>query len=150
MKVVTIATTDLRRLLHWRANIFFLFVLPMLLILLLGAAFGASEKARIGVLGANEGRLARQFVAALGARPSTELHRYTSADALQQAVARGRVDAGLEFPAGYDARLQQGRGVTIGYFARPNSVAQQLRVTVRRSAPNRVARSPLHRSSNGI
>ncbi len=130
MKVVTIATTDLRRLLHWRANIFFLFVLPMLLILLLGAAFGASEKARIGVLGANEGRLARQFVAALGARPSTELHRYTSADALQQAVARGRVDAGLEFPAGYDARLQQGRGVTIGYFARPNSVAQQLRATV--------------------
>jgi ABC-2 type transport system permease protein len=130
MKVVTIAATDLRRLLRWRANIFFLFVLPMLLILLLGAAFGASEKARIGILGGNEGRLARQFVAALGARPSTELHRYTSADALQQAVARGRVDAGLELPAGYDARLQQGRGVTIGYFARPNSVAQQLRATV--------------------
>ena len=130
MKVVTIAATDLRRLLRWRADIFFLFVLPMLLILLLGAAFGASEKARIGILGGNEGRLARQFVAALGARPSTELHRYTSADALQQAVARGRVDAGLELPAGYDARLQQGRGVTIGYFARPNSVAQQLRATV--------------------
>jgi len=130
MKVVTIAATDLRRLLRWRANIFFLFVLPMLLILLLGAAFGASEKARIGILGGNEGRLARQFVAALGARPSTELHRYTSADALQQAVARGRVDAGLELPAGYDARLQQGSGVTIAYFARPNSVAQQLRATV--------------------
>ena len=43
MKALTIAATDLRRLLRWRANIFFLFVLPMLIILLLGAAFGGSQ-----------------------------------------------------------------------------------------------------------
>ena len=49
MKALAIAANDLRRLLRWRANIFFLFVLPMLIILLLGAAFGGSQKARIGV-----------------------------------------------------------------------------------------------------
>jgi ABC-2 type transport system permease protein len=130
MKVMTIAATDVRRLLRWRANIFFLFVLPMLIILLLGAAFGGSDKARIGVLGGDRGKLSQQFVAALRARPSTELVRYRSADALRQAVAHGRVDAGIVIPAGYDAGLAAGSPVTVDYFGRPNSLAQQLRATV--------------------
>ena len=75
MKVLAIAANDLRRLLRWRANIFFLFVLPMLIILLLGAAFGGSDTARIGVVDRDSGKLARQFVAALRDRPSTELLR---------------------------------------------------------------------------
>ena len=65
----------------------------------------------------------------MGHRPSTKLVRYQSDGALQQAVARGDVDAGLVIPADYDARLKQGQSVTLGYFARPNSVAQQLRPT---------------------
>jgi ABC-2 type transport system permease protein len=129
MKAVAIAATDLRRLLRWRGNIFFLFVLPMLIILLLGAAFGGSQKARIGLLDRDRGPQAQQFTTALGHRPSTKLVRYQSDGALQQAVARGDVDAGLVIPADYDTRLKQGQSVTLGYFARPNSVAQQLRPT---------------------
>ncbi len=131
MKVLTIAGNDLRRLLRWRANIFFLFVLPMLIILLLGAVFGGSQKARIGVVDWDGGKLAQQFVTALRDRPSTQLLRYPSADKLQQAVAHGRVDAGLVIPAAYDADLQRGASVTLDYLARPNSVAQQLRLTAR-------------------
>jgi ABC-2 type transport system permease protein len=129
MKVFVIAANELRRLLRWRANIFFLFVLPMLIILLLGAVFGGSNKARIGVVDLDNGKLAQQFVSALGGRPSTQVLRYTSANQLQQAVARGRVDAGLVIPSDYDVHLQQGGSATLGYFARPNSVAQQLRPT---------------------
>ncbi len=129
MKTFAIAATDLRRLLRWRANIFFLFVLPMLIILLLGAAFG-SGSSDIGVVGGSSGPFARQFVAALDARPSTQLHTYASVDDLQQAVARGRVDAGLVIPANSDARLREGATVTISYFGRPDSAAQQLRATV--------------------
>jgi linearmycin/streptolysin S transport system permease protein len=130
MKAFAIAANDMRRLLRWRGNIFFLFVLPMLIILLLGAVFGRSERARIGVVERDGGKLAQQFVTALSARPSTQLLRYTSEEKLQQAVAHGRVDAGLVIPSDYDARLQQGASVALGYFARPNSVAQQLRSTV--------------------
>ena len=136
MKVLVIAGTDLRRLLRWRSNVFFLFVLPMLIILLLGAAFGGSQKARIGVLNSSSGRLAQQFVAALRSRPSTTLVRYTTTSSLQHAVAHGDVDAGLVIPAGYDVRLRQGASVTLSYFARPNSVAQQLRATVQSAAAN--------------
>jgi ABC-2 type transport system permease protein len=130
MKAIAIAANDIRRLLRWRANIFFLFVLPMAIILLLGAVFGGSEQARIGVVNHDRGTLAQQFVSALRDRPSTQLFRYTSADKLQQAVAHGRVDAGLVIPSDYDGRLRQGASATLGYFARPNSVAQQLRLTL--------------------
>ena len=130
MKVLTIAANDLRRLLRWRGNLFFLFVLPMLIILLLGAAFGGSQKARIGVLQRDHGPLAQQFITRLGNRPSTQLIHYQSSSSLQKAVARGDVDAGLVIPAGYDDRLEHGHSVTLGYFDRPNSVAQQLRPTV--------------------
>jgi ABC-2 type transport system permease protein len=130
MKAVTIAANDLRRMVRWRANIFFLFVLPMLLILLLGAAFGGSQKARIGVLNQDRGALARQFTDALASRPSTQLVRYESYSALQKAVARGDVDAGLVISANYDPLLERGGTASLVYFARPDSVAQQLRPTV--------------------
>jgi len=130
MKAFVIAATDLRRLLRWRANIFFLFVMPMLLILLLGAAFGSSSKARIGVLDADRGKLAQQFVAAVRARQSTDVIGYTSRGGLESAVAHGDVDAGLLIPANYDASLQQGTNVALGYLGRPDSGAQQLRATI--------------------
>ena len=130
MKAITIATTDLRRLYRWRANIFFLIVLPMMIILLLGATFGGSDKARIGVLGGDQGKLAQQFVSALRARPSTAIVSYSSRAALQRAVARGDVDAGLIVPASYDSSIATGAGASLGYIGRPDSVAQQLRATI--------------------
>ena len=130
MKALTIAANELRRLLRWRANIFFLFILPMLIILLLGAAFGGSGTARVGVIEGRSGPLARQFLTALDARPAIELRRYSSATGLQHAVARGDLDAGLVLPAGFDSRLRGGNSATISYFARPNSVAQQVRATI--------------------
>ena len=130
MKALRIAGTDVRRLLRWRANLFFLFVLPMLIILLLGAAFGAADTARIGVVGGENGALGRQLVAELGSRASTDVRRYTSLGSLRRDVARGNLDAGLLIPAGFDGTLRQGGRVTLDYFGRPDSLAQQLRATI--------------------
>jgi linearmycin/streptolysin S transport system permease protein len=130
VKVLAIAGTELRRLVRWRANVFFLVVLPFLIILLLGAAFGGSEKVRVGVLGGQDGPLARALVAGLDAQPSTDVRRYTSLTGLERAVSRGTVDGGLEVPAGYDAQLRSGTSVTLDWFGRPDSAAQQLRSTV--------------------
>ena len=129
MKALAIASNDLRRLVRWRANIFFLFMLPMLIILLLGAAFGGAQQARFGILRRDSGPLAQQFERALAHRPSVRTVAYTSSPTLEQAVARGDVDAGLEIPADYDARLRAGRSATLAYLGRPDSVAQQLRST---------------------
>jgi ABC-2 type transport system permease protein len=130
MKVLAITATELRRLLRWRANIFFLFVFPMLIILLEGAAFGGANKARIGVLDQDRGMLSQQLVVALRARQSTDVVRYASRARLQSAVAHGDIDAGLMIPADYDADLQRGQTVTLGYLGRPNSGAQDLKATI--------------------
>ena len=128
MKALAIAATDLRRLMRWRANVFFLFLLPMLIILLLGAAFGGSS-ARIGVVGGSHG-LGQRLVAGVEARRAVEVRRFASERDLERAVARGRVDAGLVVPADYDARVTAGRVATLRYFGRPDSSAQQLAATV--------------------
>ena len=70
------------------------------------------------------------LVTALRHRASVDLSRYASVGSLAHAVSHGDVDAGIVIPNDYDARLARGAGVTIDYFARPDSVAQQSRTTV--------------------
>ncbi|MGZ4358202.1 MAG: ABC transporter permease [Gaiellaceae bacterium] len=129
MKVLVIAGNGLRRLVRWRMNIFFVFILPMLIILLLGMAFG-SQGARIGVVGGTKGPLARQLVRALHRERSLSVRRYASEGDLTDAVSRGRVEAGIVIPSGYDSRLAAGKSVALRYVARPDQLAQQLRTTV--------------------
>jgi ABC-2 type transport system permease protein len=128
VKALAIAATDLRRLLRWRANIFFLFVLPMLIILLLGAAFGGSS-ARIGVVGQGS-RLGGDLVGTLDAQKGVAVSGYDSVSALDDAVARGRIDAGFVVPPDADTTLRRGGSVTIPYLGRPDSSATDLRATV--------------------
>jgi ABC-2 type transport system permease protein len=130
VKALTIAVNDLRRLFRDRTNVFFFFILPMLIILLLGAAFGGSDRARIGVAGGTGGPLALALTHALEAQPSVRVDRLGSEGSLRSAVARGRVEAGLVIPAGYDTDARAGQTVSLRYFARPDSIAQQLRATI--------------------
>jgi ABC-2 type transport system permease protein len=69
-------------------------------------------------------------VAGVDARRAVEVHRFGGERALERAVARGRVDAGLVVPGDYEARATAGRAITLRYFGRPDSSAQQLAATV--------------------
>ncbi len=57
MKALWIAAADLRRTFRVRTNIFFVFVFPMVLILVLGATFGGSSSPRLGVVAQHSGPL---------------------------------------------------------------------------------------------
>jgi ABC-2 type transport system permease protein len=129
VKALVIAGTNLRRIFRQRANIFFLLVLPLLIILLLGAAFGGNVS-RIGVVATGDGPLAAGLLSALEQEDALEVERVGSEAALLEAVERGRLEAGLVLPAGYDAALSSGGAVALRWFARPESLASQLRGTV--------------------
>jgi ABC-2 type transport system permease protein len=129
MKVLAIVRTELTRTFRWRANIFFLLIMPMGLILLLGAAFGNSN-ARVGILKQENGPLAAQLVKNLGAQPGLDTRSYGSEGALEKAVERGDVSGGLVIAPGYDQRLRSGKTANLRYFARPDSAAPQIRVAV--------------------
>ena len=128
MKALAIAATELRRLVRWRANLFFLFILPMLIILLLGAAFGGAS-ARIGVVG-GDSRLGGDLVRTMDAQKNVAVSSYAAASELEDAVARGRIDAGIVLPADADDALRAGGKVRIRYVGRPDSSATDLRATV--------------------
>ena len=57
MKAFWIALANLRRMFRVRTNIFFVFVFPIVLILVLGATFGGSSSPRLGVVSADSGPL---------------------------------------------------------------------------------------------
>jgi len=148
MKAWTIAVTDLRRMLRTRANIFFVFVFPMLLILVLGATFGSAGTPRLGVVITRPGPLSGALLRQLERTPYLRVERVTSDSALLTLVERGNLSAGLEIPASYDSATRQGRTVELNYLARPGLSSGQLAQAVRgavaaqaamRSAPPRAS-----------
>ena len=130
MKALVIAGTNLRRLFRDRSNIFFVIILPMLLILLLGASFGSGFTPVIGIVGEDADALATELVATLEAEEDLEVSRYSNESDLVTGVNRGRVQAGLVIPAGYDETIRSGNEATLRFLSRPGSLGAQLRATV--------------------
>lgn len=128
MKVLEIARTNLRRLFRARANIFFVIVLPMLIILLLGAAFGGSDRPVIGVVGS--GVVVDDVVAELTRSGEVEAQSVAGTRDLEDEVQRGGLQGGLIVPAGAEAALAQGDAVTLDYLARPDERGAQLRLAL--------------------
>lgn len=119
MKVLAIGFNGLRRLLRDRSNIFFVFILPLAIILLIGAQFGSSGGARV-VVSHGGGPIAREIVARLSDAAIT----VEEADGEQEVVdevERGRAAAGIVMPSDLDAEVGAGESTRIGFISRPDS-----------------------------
>lgn len=131
-KIAAIVGANLRRMTRYRANVFFMLIFPMLLILVIGAAFGGGFSPRLGVVVAGDsGPLSDRLVAALEDAEGLAVERVGSEQAMRTAVERGSLSAGLVIPAGYDGAVAAGEQVDLRYLARPDSSGQQLGITVR-------------------
>ncbi len=139
MKVLYIATANLRRMFRARANIFFVFVFPMALILVLGAAFGGSSSPRLGVVAQRSGPLGAALVRQLDHTPQLKVVPVTSQAALLTQVQRGNLTAGLVIPPGYDTAIRTGRGALLRYLGRPDQSSQQLREAVQGAVSRQAA-----------
>lgn len=131
MKAVAIAAVNVRRMLRDRSNIFFVFVFPMLLILVLGVSFGRGFEPRIGLVAADPGPLGQDLVRELEGMPDVEVERYGSVQDLRTSVERGQLEAGVVVPEGYDAAIRAGQDAEVRYVARQSELGLQLSQTVR-------------------
>ncbi|MDR7082078.1 ABC-2 type transport system permease protein [Arthrobacter ginsengisoli] len=137
--MAAIAAVELRRFLRDRSNIFFVFIFPFLLILLLGSQFGAgSSQARVAIAGPGS---------ALSEALSAELNSAgvdviaSSEDATRADLSRGRTDVGLfldeaaatAFDAGRPAELD----VVMASQSSALAVIQQVRTAVQAVALER-------------
>ena len=109
--VVAIAAVELRRFLRDKSNLFFVFIFPLILILLLGSQFGAgSGQPRVSIAGPGSS-LAQALTAEL--ESSGVDVTASGADAARADLSRGRTDVGVfledadadAFDAGQPAEL---------------------------------------------
>ena len=126
-KVLAIGWVNIVRFMRERANLFFVFAFPLLLILLLGAMYGSGFDTKVGVLvGGTGGSLADRLVAAVEDLEETTVVGFDTESSLVDAVQRGSADGGLVIPSGYDAALSGGGFAEVTFIGRPSDQAAQL------------------------
>lgn len=128
MSILVIAGNALRRLFRDRSNIFFVFVLPIALVLLIGAQFGGGFTPTVGVTAPSGDELADQLVAELG--DLYQIRDYESQNDLVLAVERGWVGSGIEVPAGFTESVLAGDHPEVGYLSQPDSSGQGVETAV--------------------
>ena len=112
MKIAAIAWVAIRRFIRDRANLFFVFVLPIGIIILIGAQFGGDQDPEIGVYQpADAGPIAQSIVDNLDATEGLRIVNMSTPDEVTDAVALGRVLIGLVLPDRLTGRLEAGETV---------------------------------------
>lgn len=131
MKSLVIARTNMMRTFRDRTGLFFIVILPLILIVVLGMTYGGWNVARIGVAGADGGPLAGDLVGSIHMTElRAEIRHYASAADLKDAVERGFVQVGLAIPADYDARLAGGGSPQVEIVAQPTTTASTVRTAI--------------------
>lgn len=129
---LTVAGTELRLFLRDRSNLFFVFVFPLLLVLMIGLQFGEGASAgRVAVSG-TASELRTGLVERLEA-DEVVVSDPAWEDALDL-LARGRLDAAVRVDGPAAAAYEAGEGLTLevvrGSSANAQVVEQQVRVAV--------------------
>ncbi|NND02450.1 MAG: ABC transporter permease [Acidimicrobiia bacterium] len=129
-KPFAIAAANVRRLVRDRSNIFFVLILPLGIIIIIGSLFGGSFDPIIGVHNGDGASLSADLVASLESTDGLEIRVFDSEEDLIGDVERGDVDAGLVIPSDYSTTLQSGGTTTVGFAARPDGAGQELQAAI--------------------
>ena len=145
MSALVIARTELLRLLRDRSNLFFVFIFPLLLVVLIGSAFGGGMDQRLGVVAPEQ---ASELVEALDGIDGVAVVDVDDEEELADRVARGRLVAGVLVPdeAAWElddldpAGAEHGaNGVQVAFVARGDGSSLGLRVLVAATVTERGA-----------
>ena len=135
--VLALAGVELKRFLRDRSNIFFVFIFPLMLILLIGSQFGAGAgQSRVAIAGQGTA-LAETIKTKLEAADVDVT--FAGPDAVRQELSRGSTDVGLfisdEAAAEFDAGGSEGGRpadveVVMGSQSGAQAVMQQVRTAI--------------------
>jgi ABC-2 type transport system permease protein len=130
-KALAIARANLLRTTRDRLGLFFVIVLPLILIIVLGITYGGFNSARIGLVDADGGALAGDLVDGIAVEGvDLSIRRFDSTADLRDAVQRGFVEVGLVIPAGYEASLRSGDAAPLEVVTQPGGVGGAIRTAI--------------------
>jgi len=116
--VLSIAGVNARRLARDRSALFFLVLLPVMLIFVIGVAIGGfGTRIDVGVVGGEGGPLARSLQRELSRSGVVKVHEYRSRRSLESAFRHGTAFAGVVIPPDYDAALQRGTTIRVDFIS---------------------------------
>ncbi|VAW08062.1 hypothetical protein MNBD_ACTINO02-2236, partial [hydrothermal vent metagenome] len=124
MKALTIANVTLRRMVRDPLSLFFVFVFPLLLVLVIGATFGDGFQPRIGIVEGN-GPTAEALAARLRALDGFTPRTVGSASEAADGVARGAYEAAIVIPDD-----DGGNMLAVQVVVRQGSSARQIRTVI--------------------
>ncbi|MFC3890859.1 ABC transporter permease [Lentzea rhizosphaerae] len=134
MKVLSIGWMNVHRALRDRTGLFFLVALPLMLVFIIGAAFGGATTPVVGVVGG---------AGALSAESAVQVRDFPDEPALRTAVEHGEISAGLVRTGDDTPRL----------LVRADRTGQQLRMLVTTSLTreaNRIAAGEFVSAHTGL
>jgi ABC-2 type transport system permease protein len=131
MSTLALAGVSLRRLVRDRIALFFMLVLPVVVIIVIGATVGGFGQFHVGVVDNDHSALARALVSQLEQAKGLEVAHYADEKAMRVALRRSEVAAAVVIPAGFDAKLRAGARVQVPVFAeQANQLAQGAQTSV--------------------
>jgi ABC-2 type transport system permease protein len=119
--VAAIAVNEVRRTSRERVAMFFIVVLPVVIILIIGTTFGTTDTVEVGVVDLDGSAASASLVAALDRRDGVTVDRYDALRTLRRDVRLGSVAAGLVVPAGYGDAIDRGGDAAVEMLADPTS-----------------------------
>jgi len=141
VRALAIAEVNLRRLLRDRIGLFFIFVLPVVLMIVLGTVYGGRTAPRIGIVVIGGGALADELIEAIrGGEVALEVKAPPDEARLRAAVEEGSLEFGLVVPADYDATLRAGGQAAVTVLGRPTTALSALRRAVDTAITSQAAR----------
>ena len=105
---LALADAELRRVTRDRTFLFFLVVLPIMVILLVGLTTASSDSIRLALVPGPATPLATQLVHDIEARPGVKTQRVATRAQGVDALRRGEVEAVVVVPPTLDADLRSG------------------------------------------
>lgn len=122
---LAVARISLLRVTKDRRALFFLIVLPIAVILIIGATVRGFSTIRVGVVDLGAGSAGRSLTVAMQRAGDLDVRHYATISAATTAVSRGEVATAVVLPAGMDAALRSGQAVDVAIFADRSNTTQQ-------------------------
>jgi ABC-2 type transport system permease protein len=136
--VATIAGNDLRLTTRDRVALFFMVLLPVAIITIIGTTFGGAQGIDVAVVDHDRSAASRALVGTVDGTERVDVATLDDEDMLRRDVRMGSVSAGLIVPAGYGAALDRGDDAAVQMVADPSSTsAAAVQATVRAAVGER-------------
>ncbi|MDX3387216.1 ABC transporter permease [Streptomyces niveiscabiei] len=130
MTVFAVAWATVLRSLRDRTALFFMVLLPVAIIVVLGVTIRGFDEFRVGLVPApRPGPLSQELVTDLDAARGLRLRTYADEGDARTALRRAELDAVVLVPASLDADVGAGRPVTVTVLVEPSGSAGQSAVS---------------------